>query len=194
MASLAKAFYTPEQYLALEREASYKSEYFSGEIFAMAGASFEHNQITANLMIELGISLRKSPCRPLSQDQRVMVRRTGLYTYPDVLIVCGQPQFTDDHLDTLTNPAAIFEVLSPSTEAYDRGEKFAHYRQIESLTYYGLLSQDQTRVELFQRQDDHWTLRVAEGVEGVIELPSLNVTLRLSELYDGVAVSPPPGR
>ena len=130
---------TPEDYLALERSADFKSEYFDGEIFAMTGASEPHNTIVANTLSEIRQQLKKRPCKVYANDMRVKVDPTGLYTYPDVVVVCGKARLEDAHLDTLLNPTLIVEVLSDSTEAYDRGRKFEHYRKLESLAEYVLI-------------------------------------------------------
>lgn len=131
---------SPEDYLALERSAEFKSEYFDGQIFAMAGASESHNIITLNVGSEIRQQLKKCPCTVYVSDMRVKVGPTGLFTYPDVVVVCGQAQFDDSHLDTLLNPTLIVEVLSDSTEAYDRGRKFEHYCKLESLAEYVLIA------------------------------------------------------
>lgn len=186
MSSLAQSLYTPQEYLALERKAPEKSEYLNGRIFAMAGASVEHNTITANLVRTLGNAFLERPCRVFSSDMRVKVAATGLYTYPDVVALCADLLFDDLQRDTLINPAVIFEVLSPSTEAYDRGEKFAHYRRLESLTDYVLLSQDKPRVERFVRQGSLWVLMEISSLDDAINLTSLGCDLPLRELYDKV--------
>ena len=136
MATQPKTHLTPEQYLEIERKAEFKSEYYQGEMFAMSGASYPHIGIVANAVASLHQQLRRGPCRPLSNDMRVRVTATGLYTYPDVVVVCGEPRFLDDTFDTLLNPTVIIEVLSESTEAYDRGQKFEQYRSLESLAEY----------------------------------------------------------
>src|SRR5438105_11912 len=151
MSSLTEGFFTAEQYLALEREADYKSEYVNGQIYAMSGASREHNLIAFNLITALGTQLRGRPCEGYGGDMRVKVSPTGMYTYPDVSVVCGEPHFDDAQLDTLTNPTVIIEVLSPSTELFDRGGKFAHYRTLQSLSDYVLVAQDKMQVEHFVR-------------------------------------------
>src|SRR5919199_1130147 len=133
MSAVPKTRLTPEQYLAIERKAEFKSEYYNGEMFAMAGASEPHNRIKDNLIGELHARLKVSACHSYSSDMRVKVSRTGLYTYPDIVIICGKPELEDAHGDTLLNPQVIIEVLSDSTEKYDRGKKFRHYKQIESL-------------------------------------------------------------
>ena len=129
----AKTHYTPEQYLALERDSSIRHEYHNGSIFAMSGASREHNLIALNLGAELRTQLLDRPCEAYVSDMRVLVARTGLYTYPDIVAVCGERQFQDSEVDTLLNPTLIIEVLSSTTEAYDRGKTFAHYRRLPSL-------------------------------------------------------------
>lgn len=189
MSALAKPRFTPEEYLKMERQADHKSEYYSGEIFAMAGASFPHNVLVANTVLEFGNRLRGRPCRAVSSDQRVLVKPTGLYTYPDVVIVCGQPQFGDDHLDTLTNPLVIIEVLSPSTELYDRGEKFAHYQRLKSLQDFLLIAQDKCRIEHYSRRSEEegqWLLTVLDDMQAVIRIASVDVELTLSGIYEGV--------
>jgi Uma2 family endonuclease len=181
---------TPEDYLAIERGAEYKSEYFNGEIFAMAGASRAHNTIVANTVIELGGQLKKRPCKVYVNDMRVKVSPTGLYTYPDVLVVCGKEQFDDAHLDTLLNPTLIIEVLSDSTEAYDRGRKFEHYRHLDSLVEYVLIAQHRPHVESFRRQpDQHWLLTECSGLDGMLRLQSIDCELALAEVYAKVEVS-----
>src|ERR1035441_2998811 len=142
MATPPKTFLTPEQYLEIERKAEFRSEYYGGEMFAMSGARRGHNLIAWNLAGELRQQLRERPCEAYQHDMRVRVSTAGLYAYPDTVIVCGEPQFLDETQDTLLNPTVIVEVLSPSTEAYDRGDKFELYRAIPSLTYYLLVSSE----------------------------------------------------
>jgi len=137
---------TPEQYLEIERKAEYKSEYFNGETFAMAGASRRHNLITGNVFAAIHRQIRNRPCEAYTNDMRVKVSESGLYTYPDVVVVCEKPEFDDEHRDTLLNPSLIVEVLSESTEAYDRGKKFENYRMIASLSDYLLIAQDKCRI------------------------------------------------
>jgi Uma2 family endonuclease len=192
MSVVLKPRYTPEQYLDIERAADYKSEYFDGEIFAMAGASEEHNTITFNLSGALVPQLRGTGCRGYAGDMRVKVDASGLYTYPDVVVVCGERHFTDDHLDTLTNPTLIIEVLSPSTEGYDRGQKFANYRRIPSLETYVLVAQERAHIEKFERRPDgQWLLSEASDLTGTLPLPSIGCTLVLAEVYDNVSFPPP---
>src|SRR5579864_7307375 len=184
MSTQPKTFLTPEQYLEIERKAEFKSEYYQGEMFAMAGARSDHNLIVGNLVAFLHPQLRPRPCLTYSSDQRVRVSATGLYTYPDVIVVCGEPQFVDEELDTLTNPTLIIEVLSPSTEAYDRGRKFEHYRSLPSLREYLLVASERIHLDLFKRQsDEEWLLTAAGRPEDTIELSSVACKLTLAEIY-----------
>lgn len=187
MSALPRVFFTEEQYLALERNAESKHEYLRGEIYAMAGVSRTHSLISSNLNGELRQALRKRQCEAHAGDVRVRVSETGLYTYPDVLVACEPVDFLDDYVDTLLNPIIIFEVLSPSTEKYDRGEKFAHYRRLPSLKTYVLVSQDKARIEVFERQpDDRWLLTEYSGLEGTIYFPAIDVNLNLADIYERV--------
>ena len=192
MSTQPKTYLTPEQYLEIERKAEYKSEYFAGEMFAMSGAKFEHVMMVGNITRELSEQLRSRQCFVLSADMRVRVTATGLYTYPDVAVVCGEPQLLDKELDTLLNPVLIVEVLSPSTEAYDRGRKFEHYRSIESLKEYLLVSSDRAHIDLFARQSDgRWLLTSADRLEETIELESVGCRLALAAVYEKVDLSKP---
>ena len=184
--SLAQSKYSPAQYLALEREAEQKSEYVNGHIFAMAGAGRQHNQITFNLAGELRAQLRDRPCVAYVSDMRVKVSTTGLYTYPDVVALCGEAKFEDTFMDTLLNPMVIMEVLSGSTEAYDRGEKFAHYRRLPSLCDYVLIAQDKVRIEHYVRQDKQWVFSESDDWNNTIQLTSIDCSLSLEEIYDKV--------
>jgi len=178
---------TPEDYLAIERSTDFKSEYFDGEIFAMTGASEPHNLIVINTVRELSLQLKKRPCKLYANDMRVKVDPTGLYTYPDLVVVCGKARLEDAHLDTLLNPTLIVEVLSDSTEAYDRGRKFEHYRKLESLAEYVLISQHWPHVESYLRQPDHhWLLTECSGLDGVLRLESIDCELALAEIFDKV--------
>jgi Uma2 family endonuclease len=184
--ALAKKHYTPEEYLALEREAEYKSEYIDGQIYLMTGASRAHNTITLNLGRELSSLLLGNPCEVYASDMRVKVGPTGTYTYPDLVAVCDEPVFEDGQVDTLTNPTVIIEVLSPSTELYDRGGKFARYRRIESLMEYVLVSQDKVLVEHYVRQDNarsQWVLREIDNIEDKLSLASIGCEVALSAIY-----------
>ncbi|HEX5732339.1 MAG TPA: Uma2 family endonuclease [Blastocatellia bacterium] len=182
-----KSYLAPEEYLEIERSADYKSEYFNGQIFAMGGASPNHVLIVTNVVSEFRSQLKKRPCTVYSTDLRVRVSPTGLYTYPDVVVVCGTPEFSDSHSDTLTNPTLIVEVLSKTTKDYDRGEKFEQYRAIETFVEYVLIAQDKHHVERYSRQADKtWVLSETNQVEDVIELKSISCKLALSEIYDKV--------
>jgi Uma2 family endonuclease len=184
MSSQTKTLLTPEEYLAIERKAEVRSEYYAGEMFAMSGASREHNIIVANLTRRLMEQMDDKPCELYSNDMRVRIPATGLYTYPDVVVVCGEPQFEDDHVDTLLNPIVIIEVLSPSTEAYDRGRKFEHYQQIPSLVEYLLIAQEPCRVEQFVRQGAaQWLYSEAHQLEGILKLNSISCALALKDIY-----------
>lgn len=185
---LKQQFYvTPQQYLELERRAEAKSEYFNGEVYALAGASPRHTTIAANVIISLGLQFRGRPCTVHTGDLRVKVNPTGLYTYPDVVVVCGQPKFDDARKDTLLNPTLIVEVLSESTEAYDRTRKFEHYRTLESLTDYLLISQDAAWIEHRARHaTDRWLIGFYMGLETVVPISSLGCELPMAEVYDKI--------
>jgi len=189
MSSQTKQHYTPEEYLALERQAQYKSEYYAGEIFAMAGASRWHNLIVANVVGELRSQLKGRPCTTYPSDMRLKISPTGLYAYPDVTVVCGEAQFEDTQQDILLNPTLIVEVLSDSTEAYDRGGKFAHYRKLDSLMAYVLITQAKPHIEHYVRQpDNRWLLSEADSVHDTIHLPAIDCHLALAEVYDKVDI------
>jgi Uma2 family endonuclease len=182
---------TAVEYLAIERDAPVKSEFYAGEMFAMAGASREHNAVNENLSLEIGSRLKGSPCRTFSRDQRVLVDRTGLYTYPDLVIVCGTPEYAADDRDTLVNPRVVIEVLSPSTERYDRTTKFLHYRQLPSVEEYVLVAQDAAWCERYVRQPDGaWAQVQFVGLDAVLEFKSVPVAVPLADIYAGVPLSP----
>ncbi len=181
---------SPEEYLERERRAEYKSEYFAGEIVAMAGAKRKHNLVSSNVSASLTAQLRDKPCEVYSNNMRVQTDGEKQYSYPDVVVVCGEPQFRDGREDTLLNPTVVVEVLSPSTEAKDRGEKFLRYRQIEALTDYILISQNERRVEQFTKQADG-TWRLVETTEhGVVSLEVVGCTLALDDVYNKVKMEP----
>jgi Uma2 family endonuclease len=182
-----QSYLTPEEYLALERQSETKSEYRQGETFALAGANRGHNLIAFNLAGALSPQLKHRPCEAYVGDMRVKVANAGLYTYPDVTIVCGKAEFEDHEDDTLLNPTVIIEILSPSTEAYDRGAKFEFYRTLESLSDYLLVSRSSPTIEHFTRHaDDHWLLATYRGLEAVAAIPSIGCELRLADVYDKV--------
>jgi Uma2 family endonuclease len=175
------------EYLDRERKAPFKSEFLDGEVFAMAGGSPMHSLIAANLIAVLRGALGGRGCLTFTSDLRVKVEMTGLNTYPDVSVVCSELRFADREQDTLINPTLLAEVLSDSTEAYDRGEKFEHYRRIPSLQAYLLVSQHKPSLELFLRgESGQWLLREASGLETALEIPPLDVTLPLSEVFANV--------
>ncbi len=184
MTSRPDVRFTPEEYLRIERAAEWKSEYIDGEMFAMAGASHRHTIIAGNFVRELGNQFRDGPCVVSASDLRVATDRRRHYTYPDVVVVCDPPQFVDDQLDTVSNPALIAEVLSDSTEKYDRGAKFERYRSVASLSEYLLVSQDRVHVELFSRQPDgRWSLRDWNDPVAEIEITSLHCRIKVAEIY-----------
>jgi Uma2 family endonuclease len=190
MSTAEKTRLTAQEYLAQERRADVRSEFYRGEMFAMAGATWEHTLIKDNLAREAGNRLHDGPCRVVTSDLRVKVNATGLYTYPDIIVVCDEPQFEDSLFDTLLNPRAVVEVLSDSTEKYDRGTKFAHYRQIPSVQEYILVSQDSPLVERYVRQvDDTWTLKEFRGLDRTFEFASVPVEVPVADIYRGVKFS-----
>jgi len=185
------ALITPEQYLEAERKAEYKSEYYQGVVYAMAGGSPVHSLIAMNLGGELRQALKKRRCFVYSSDLRLRVTPAGLYTYPDIQVLCGEPLFADDQKDTLTNPTVVVEILSKSTEARDRGFKFSQYRKIESLQECFLVSQLEPRVERYLRQPgDQWLLTESTGLDGSFRSESLACSIPLAEVYDKVEFAP----
>ena len=192
MSANPKHFLTAAEYLAFERKSEERHEYYDGEIFAMSGASRRHNLVTVNISGELRQQLKGRPCETYSADMRVFVPATGLYTYPDVVVVCGEPQFQDDEFDTLLNPTVIIETLSPSTERYDRGQKFWHYRSIASLQHYVLAAQDEYCVDCYTKEaDGRWFLHDARALaHDTVELTAIQCRLAMSEIYDKVTLPP----
>jgi Uma2 family endonuclease len=186
MSALRKQRWTVNEYLAMESASEEKHEFLDGEIFAMAGASLNHNRLVASTLGLLHNQLSKSPCEVLPSHMRLKVNRTGLYTYPDVSVVCGEVQLDAQDERNFLNPAVIFEVLSPSTEEYDRGKKFQYYRTLESLQEYLLISQESMRVEDYVRQGEQWLLTDATKLEHMLTLPSINCTLTLADIYEKV--------
>jgi Uma2 family endonuclease len=177
---------TAEEYLALDRAAEFRSEFLDGEIVAMSGGSMRHSAVKVNLAGEVRLALRGTGCRAFNSDLRVRVS-PSMYTYPDLTIVCGKPLAADGREDILLNPTVIFEVLSPTTEYYDRGLKFQRYREIESLADYILVDQDQTRIEQFTRGDANtWTLHDYQRPDEALLIPSIGISLPLSAIYEGI--------
>ncbi|HPM83342.1 MAG TPA: Uma2 family endonuclease [Candidatus Anammoximicrobium sp.] len=189
MSTVPKRLLTPAEYLAQERHAPFKSEYYQGETFAMAGATREHNLIVGNVVREVGNGLKGLNCEVYPSDMRVKISATGLYTYPDVTVVCGGPEFEDEQGDTLLNPTVLFEILSDSTEAYDRGTKSAHYRRLPSVKEYVLIAQDRPLVERYVRQPDGgWTLREVTQLDQTVELDGIPIQLPMAEIYRQVTL------
>ncbi len=183
MAAVAKTTISPQDYLAREREAETKNEYIDGEIYAMTGASEPHNTISINLILTLGPQVRSRTCDIYASDMRVRVPRRA-YLYPDVVVICGEAQFEDDGVDTLLNPTLVVEVLSPSTEDYDFGKKFALYRSIPSLQEYVLVAQDRCHVVHYARQSDNtWLLSETRSLDDTLSLPSIDCRLAVRDVY-----------
>ncbi len=189
MSSLPKTLMSEAEYLAYERQSQIKHEFYLGELFAMAGASREHNLIALNIGGELRQTFKGQRCEAYVGDMRVRVTRTGLYTYPDVVVVCEEAEFVDD---TLLNPTVLIEVLSDSTEQYDRGTKLKHYRQLPSLREYVLFSQTEPLVEQCVRRDNNrWELSETAGLDATLTLSSLGCDIPLAEIFDKVVFPRP---
>ena len=192
MPALPKSKLTVAEYLAIERKADFKSEFFDGQIYAMAGANRHHNIVNENLSTEIGGLLKGTHCRTLSRDQRVQIGRTGLYCYPDLIIVCGPPEYAQEDPDTLVNPRVIVEVLSDSTELYDRTTKFRHYQQLPSVMEYVMVSQHEPMCERFTRSaDGSWALVAFVGLDAKLELTSVPVQVPLADIYAGITFPGP---
>jgi Uma2 family endonuclease len=178
-------FISQEEYLESERAALDKHEYYRGEIFAMSGASFEHNQIEDNIRLPLGLQLKGKKCRSFGSNLRVHVPENTLYTYPDIIVICDEPKFVDDTFDTITNPSILIEILSPSTEAYDRGAKFDLYRDIQSLTEYILISSTSHHVISYTKSanDNSWIFKDYTQLHESLQIDSIQFKLPLSEIY-----------
>jgi len=184
MAARPQHWLTPEEYLEIERAAEFRHEYYNGQMYLIPGGSLQHAVIIANLTAALHQALRSRPCLVANADLRTRTAAEGLYTYPDVSVVCGRPKFADRRTDTLVNPSLIVEVLSPSTERKDRGVKFAQYRTVESLQEYALVSQEEHRVEVFRRQEGgHWLLTEFVGLEAHARFESVDTSIPLAEIY-----------
>lgn len=181
---------TPKEYLALERKAITKSEFRNGRMHPMSGSNRAHNLVSGNICCGLHLQLKRRSCEVYACDMRLKVGAAGLYTYPDILVVCDEPRFEDASVDTLLNPTALFEVLSPSTEAYDRGAKFGYYRQLDSMQEYTLVSQDFMRVEHYLRHNEQWILTEFGCPDDIVQLTSINCELPLREIYAKVEFPP----
>ena len=185
MAVQTKNYVTPEEYLAAERAAEFRSEYYRGEVFAMFGASYNHNIIATNLL-GLLYNVRQKGCRAFGSDLRLHIPLNRLYTYPDVTVICGSPEFLDQQHDTVLNPSIIFEILSPSTENHDRGKKFMLYRSIPTLKEYILIGSHHHLIEKYARHaDNHWVFTAYKQPEAVIALGGLDFNLSVQEIYSG---------
>lgn len=191
MPAAIQSYLTPSAYLMQERQSIERSEFINGQIYAMAGASREHNQLVFNLAGLLHAQLRQKPCSAFVADMRVRTRANEAYFYPDLTVICGDMQFEDEESDTLTNPTLIIEVLSPSTEGYDRGAKFAHYRRLDSLQEYVLVAQDRLSIERYVKNEQgQWLLFEASEWDEVIVLETISCTLTVRDVYEKVVRTP----
>jgi Uma2 family endonuclease len=182
-----RRFYTEQEYFTLEEAADYKSEYYRGEIFGMAGASENHNLICANFLTDLNIAFRGKTCRAYTSDMKVQVPAHKFYTYPDIIALCATPEFVEGRSDTITNPMLLVEVLSASTKTYDRTTKFEFYQALPSLKYYVLVDQKRLHVEVYSKQGDaKWLLETLTQLEDVVRLEALNFETTLANIYDKV--------
>jgi Uma2 family endonuclease len=179
-----KLFYSKEEYLEMEAAADYKSEYYNGEIFAMSGGSPNHSTICFNLNRRIGEAIDDQDCHGFESNMKLAIAKTNSYVYPDLMVVCGDIELAENTGDAITNPVLIIEVLSPSTESFDRGLKFAYYRSLPSLKEYVLVSQDEPQIEAYYKQDEKiWIYTVARGLEDKIAFRSIDTELALSEVY-----------
>lgn len=190
MAAQPAAPMTVEEYLAYDRASETKHEFYNGELLAMAGASYDHNTIVGNTFASLRAGLRGGPCRVNFSDIRVQIGDSGLFTYPDLTVICVSPHFRDERRDVIINPPIIIEVLAPSTESNDRGRKFQQYRSIGPLREYLLIAQGTPRIEHFVRQtSDLWLFSESVGIETTLYLPTIDCTLPPAEVYQDVDFS-----
>lgn len=188
-------YISTENYLAIERSSSIKHEYFKGEVLAMSGASFRHNKIVTNLNRAILTFLKSDECEMFGSDLRLHIPDNMLFTYPDAVIICGPPQFTDEVFDTVTNPSVIIEILSYSTRDYDRGTKFTMYRSIPSLKEYVLIDSESVFVEIFSRGEAKiWSLEEFKSLDEDFMIGAINLTVKLSEIYSGVDIIPSSNR
>jgi Uma2 family endonuclease len=188
MSAQAQPRLSPERYLEIERASALRSEYYKGRMFAMSGGTYNHARIIASITAELYTKLENGACEVVSSDLRIRVAPNGLYTYPDVVVICGEPEFVDQVGDTLANPVLMVEVLSPSTEAYDRGFKSAQYRAIRSLQEYALVAQAEPRIEVFRRQTSgDWLMSESAGLETSCQFGSIGCSLPLARIYRKIA-------
>lgn len=183
MSAIPNPFISEAEYLELERQAPHKSEYYKGEIFAMAGATREHNKIVASIIATIGQHLKGKGCSFFPSDLRIHNNVNGFYTYPNVIVVCGKEEYLDNKFDTLLNPTVLFEVLSTTTEDYDRGTKFKLYRSLPSLQNYVLVSSTEFAAEVYTRSNDQWILSTAKDKNDCIHISAINYDLPLSDVY-----------
>lgn len=180
-------FITEQEYLDAERVSLDKHEYYKGEIFAMSGASISHNEISANTIYELKRKLKGKTCRPYSSDLRIHIPSNSLYTYPDLSIICGEPETTNDNFDTVTNPTVIIEILSKSTKNYDLGQKFELYRQIKTLKEYILIDSESIKVLKYVKNDDNtWLLSEKNQINDILKIDAVDIEINLSDIYDSL--------
>jgi len=180
----------PHEYLELERKSEIRSEYIAGRMVERSRSSLRHSLISGNLFGEISSQLRKRNVEVYAMAMRVKVTATGMYTYPDVVAVCGEVRLEDDHCDTLLNPTMIAEVLSESTEAFDRGDKFAHYRRLDTLREYVLVAQDKIRIEHFRRKGDEWILSDVSGLDATLHLASIDCHIPVATIYERIDFEP----
>lgn len=186
MSALPDQFLSLEEYFQLEETSEIRHEYYQGKIFAMTGASKDHNKIVMDVGGELYIQLKGKPCQPYLSDFRLKIKAANVYTYPDISVICGEPQSADGRKDTFLNPTILMEVLSESTEAYDRGKKTEFYRTIPILQEYLLIAQDRPHVEHYRRQQNAWLLTEYSSLEDAVSLESIGCTLHLGAIYKRV--------
>jgi len=180
-------YITEESFLESERLATEKHEYFRGEVFAMSGASIPHNKIFSNTFVDLANKLKVTNCQPFGSDLRIHIPQNTLFTYPDISIICGEIETTDDKCDTITNPSVIIEILSPSTRDYDIGKKFTLYRDIESLKEYVLIDSEKIAItKYFKNPDNSWLMTEYKDIESDFQITTVNLELKLAEIYFGV--------
>ena len=185
----SKQKYTIEEYLEMEEAATEKHEYYQGEIFAMSGAKDAHNLITGNLYFHLRSKLKGKPCQPRNSDARIHIEKNTLFTYPDVSVVCGDPEFLNNDEWNLLNPTILFEVLSPSTKNHDRDEKFRLYRDIPSLKEYVLVDPEAILIEAYTiNKDALWELKEYKNINDTLQLKSMQVAIDLKEIYEGTKI------
>jgi len=179
-----KLYYSKEEYLEIEAAADYKSEYYQGELFAMSGGSPKHSIISFNLIREIGQGLRNKNCIGFESNMKLEIAEADAYVYPDLMVVCGDVKLAENTTDVITNPVLIIEVLSPGTEAFDRGKKFEYYRSVESLKEYVLVSQDKPKIETYFRSDlNNWEYTVISGIEKTVVFRSIDYEVKLEEIY-----------